>query len=322
MDDPYMGVIADLHTRGLISDECVIKLGRMMKLAADEKATMTKEAAIRKYAVNWAGMGESAGNALRGAGGKIKGMAGAIGRPMAEGLGGMLSGMRGPQPVQSALQSMTGALRSGAQNFMSNPIGQHLALGGALAAGGTVASAIGSAFQKLKVMQAKSQMFQQFPDLAHADPAQVDQVFDTVSAIAPHVASQPRLVGTFVQGVLQFPGAAITPEMGQSLMRLEEQLVGQPGAGAAFMEGAMGQAGKGLVMGAIPQKKDIWDKANIMANVGKTVGEIGFNAAGYGGPMGVLKSLAGKIQPSGPGYQGAYKGSWEANKSGRGGRYR
>ena len=154
--------------------------------------------------------------------------------------------------LAGAAQSAIGALKGGASRFLSNPIGQNLALGGALAAGGAIAGMMTRAFQGLKIKQAKSQMLELFPDLRNADQSQLNSVFDTVAQIAPHVAGVPRLVGTFVHGVLQFPGATITPDMAQNLMRLEEQLLGQPGMVHAFGESAARQAGGNLVEEVAP----------------------------------------------------------------------
>lgn len=231
----YLDPILELHALGFLPDQILEKTAELIELGLEFQRTLSKGASIRKTALF--GFGQAPG------------LVGRIGQTV-------------------------GGLGRAAGQFLHSPLGGHLAIGGALAAGGTIAGMMSRAMVNLQISKAKDQMLEMFPDLKRADPGQVNSIFDTVAQIAPHVATVPRLVGTTVEGVLHMPGGTIGPDLAQSLMRLEEQLQGQPGMAQAVGEGAGRAFGGSMIETALPspqallaQEQRRW-KPGEMAGVG------------------------------------------------------
>lgn len=66
-----------------------------------------------------------------------------------------------------------------------------------------------------------------FHEVGEADPETVKSIWDAITQFAPHVATNPRVAGTFMRSILQFPGQPITPSQIRELQQLELGMIGE-----------------------------------------------------------------------------------------------
>lgn len=149
-----------------------------------------------------------------------------------------------------------------ARNFAQSPLGSNVIGGLAVAGVGAGASMLMDKMRERGLDQSHQQAFAEvlrmFPDLNQADPDTLASIWATVVQFAPHVATNPRVAGTFVKRIVDFGGGQhgtpIDLPLLQSLQQLESNLTGRPNQTGMF--GSASQAfgkqlgtslGKGVV---------------------------------------------------------------------------
>ena len=107
-----------------------------------------------------------------------------------------------------------------------NPSLIPLAVGGVSAMGGMVKGMIDDDRLKDGQRQAFSTALQLYPDIKNEDPKKVRQLWATVLQFAPHVATNPHVLGTFLNSALKYTALHIGPQEISGLQELEESLTG------------------------------------------------------------------------------------------------
>ena len=158
---------------------------------------------------------------------------------------------RGPTKTAAPSRGIIGGAGRFLGSLFEHPIGQHLALGGALATASGMYSAVRGMIDSRQIEATFSDMLRIFPDLRQHPQAKVRRIFDVISQYAPEVAKNATVAGTFVRGVLQFPNAEVTPEHVRSLLGVQGGLLTPPGAIELMAQGMAQGIGRGLVESAV-----------------------------------------------------------------------
>lgn len=107
-----------------------------------------------------------------------------------------------------------------------NPAFIPLAVGGASAVAGGIKGILDDDRLKDGQRQAFATALQLYPDIKNEDPTKVRQLWATVIQFAPHVATNPHVLGTFLNSALKYTSLHVGPQEIRGLQELEESLTG------------------------------------------------------------------------------------------------
>lgn len=158
---------------------------------------------------------------------------------------------RGPTKTAAPPAGLIGGAGRFLGSLFEHPVGQHLALGGALATASGMYSVVKGMIDARQIEATFGDMLRIFPDLRQHPQSKVRRIFDVIVQYAPEVAKNATVAGTFVRGVLQFPNAEVTPEHVRSLLGVQGGLLVPPGAIELMAQGMAQGVGRGLVQSAV-----------------------------------------------------------------------
>jgi hypothetical protein len=198
--------------------------------------------------------------------------------------------------------------------ILSNPLGQQLAVGAAVAGATGLKNLMGRVIENQTYNKSYSTMMDQNPGMSKADPKVIQRTFDVVRQYAPDVAKNPTMAGAFVNNVIQFPDATPTMDDVRRLTDIQKQIENTGGGSGnlmgTYLDSMVGQAGAGfgraltqdpnerkqMDLRTRQMERDDWWDSSMLGQGARGMGLVSDITGGIGAPGRMIQDLRGGLE--------------------------